>query len=88
MGAIAPRSSSFVKKSNINISRISQKAQKQHMTFWKFEPASGCNGFTGYASRFYFYREDFEIPDEEEPWFFGEVNRIDAKVFGIYRLHQ
>ena len=50
-------------------------------TFWKFETVSGCGGFTGYASRFYFYRKDFEVPDEEQPWFFGVVSKIDAKVF-------
>ena len=74
----------FRKKSTINNSRKSQKVTSPHSTFWKFEPASGCGGFTGYASRFYFYRRDFEIPDEEQPWFFGKVNRIDARVLSIF----
>jgi len=35
--------------------------------------------FTGFASRFYFYPENFAIPEEQNKDYFGELKRQDAK---------
>ena len=44
--------------------------------YWRLKPKSGLAGrFTGFASRFYFYPKNFDIPEEQSTDYFGELKR-------------
>ena len=63
-----------------SILRKSKKIKDNHNVYWKFETKQCCGGFRGFASKFYFYKKDFELPDEQEPWYFGELTKMESKV--------
>ena len=60
--------------------RKSKKIKDNHNVYWKFETKQCCGGYSGFASKFYFYRKYFENPDEQEPWYFGEITKMESKV--------
>ena len=50
--------------------------------YQEFQSLQGgcCTNFKGYASKFYFYKETYQDPVEENPWYFGKISRQESKV--------
>ena len=40
-------------------------------------------GATGYACRFYFYPLNYKIPEETYLWYFGTLERLEARVSSL-----
>ena len=65
---------------NTKFFRKSKKIKDNHNVYWKFETKKCCGGYSGFASKFYFYRKHFDTPDDQEPWYYGEITRMESKV--------